>query len=251
VLYDFLAIFPRQISLKQVYEQGSPDDCLFINRLALFLVTYLKSYIYLFYLPDGNISHEAVVLEALFFLLRISEVEDDDGDIFKTCLEFWVQFAKDLYTSDMQWKQQSGIDINSAGLTNSDGLFVPSVNVPNPNNSHGPRVAIFDSILHSLRVIVIDRMAKPEEVIIVEDDNGEIVREQTKDTEVLVQYKTMRECIVYLANLNYDNTEAIMLEKLDRQSNGGFSWNGLNTLCWAIGSISGAMGELDEKRYVF
>ena len=29
-----------------------------------------------------------------------------------------------------------------------------------------------------------------------------------------------------------------------------FSWNGLNTLCWAIGSISGAMGELDEKRYV-
>jgi exportin-1 len=29
-----------------------------------------------------------------------------------------------------------------------------------------------------------------------------------------------------------------------------FSWNGLNTLCWAIGSISGAMGELDEKRWV-
>lgn len=31
---------------------------------------------------------------------------------------------------------------------------------------------------------------------------------------------------------------------------GQFSWNGLNTLCWAIGSISGAMGELDEKRFL-
>ena len=59
----------------------------------------------------------------------------------------------------------------------------------------------------------------PQEVIIVEDDNGEIVREQTKDTEVIAQYKTMRETIVYLTNLNYEDTEAIMLEKLDLQVN--------------------------------
>lgn len=75
--------------------------------------------------------------------------------------------------------------------------------------------------------------------------------EQTKDTEVIAQYKTMRETIVYLTNLNYEDTEAIMLEKLDLQVAGGlFSWHGLNTLCWAIGSISGAMGELDEKRFL-
>lgn len=55
------------------------------------------------------------------------------------------------------------------------------------------------------------------QVIIVEDDNGEIVREMTKDTEVIAQYKTMRETIVYLTNLNYEDTEAIMLEKLDLQ----------------------------------
>ncbi len=46
---------------------------------------------------------------------------------------------------------------------------------------------------------------------------GEIVREQTKDTEVIAQYKTMREVIVYLTNLNYEETELIMLEKLDAQ----------------------------------
>ena len=29
-----------------------------------------------------------------------------------------------------------------------------------------------------------------------------------------------------------------------------FTWTGLNTLCWAVGSISGAMSELDEKRFL-
>jgi exportin-1 len=31
---------------------------------------------------------------------------------------------------------------------------------------------------------------------------------------------------------------------------GKFSWNGLNTLCWAIGSISGAMTEQSEKQFL-
>ena len=42
-----------------------------------------------------------------------------------------------------------------------------------------------------------------------------------------------------------------MLQKLDAQvSKNQFNWSGLNTLCWAIGSISGAMGETDEKRFL-
>ena len=61
----------------------------------------------------------------------------------------------------------------------------------------------------------------------------------------------MREAIVFLTHLNYEDTETIMLEKLEQQvSEGMFTWNGLNTLCWAIGSISGAMSELDEKRFL-
>jgi hypothetical protein len=35
-----------------------------------------------------------------------------------------------------------------------------------------------------------------------------------------------------------------MLKKLSKQLNGeDWSWNNLNTLCWAIGSISGSMVE--------
>jgi len=39
----------------------------------------------------------------------------------------------------------------------------------------------------------------------------------TLHTQVIAQYKTMRETVVYLTNLNYEDTEAIMLEKLDLQ----------------------------------
>ena len=98
---------------------------------------------------------------------------------------------------------------------------------------------------------MISRMAKPEEVLIVEDENGDVVRETTKDTELLAQYKTMKETLVYLTHLNYDNTETIMLSKLSMQVDGSqWSWNNLNTLCWGIGSISGAMNEEEEKRFL-
>ena len=96
---------------------------------------------------------------------------------------------------------------------------------------------------------------------------------------MIAQYKTMREALVYLTHLDCDDTESIMLEKLAQQVSsaptclpsfrcwrlnvwgpcfaGGlqvdgteWSWNNLNTLCWAIGSISGAMGEEEEKRFL-
>ena len=112
---------------------------------------------------------------------------------------------------------------------------------------------LYAEVLSKVRGVMISRMAKPEEVLVVEGDDGTIVRETTKDTDAIAQYKTMRETLVYLTHLDYEDTENIMLTKLalqcDDKSN-EFSWNNLNTLCWAIGSISGAMNEDDEKRFL-
>lgn len=110
---------------------------------------------------------------------------------------------------------------------------------------------MYGPVLTGVRHVMIAKMAKPEEVLIVEDENGDIVRETTKDTDVIAQYKTMRETLVYLTHLNCDDTENIMLSKLTAQVDGTeWSWNNLNTLCWAIGSISGAMSEDEEKRFL-
>ena len=48
--------------------------------------------------------------------------------------------------------------------------------------------------MSKLRLLMISRMAKPEEVLIVEDENGNIVRETMKDNDVLVQYKVCLLC---------------------------------------------------------
>jgi exportin-1 len=52
---------------------------------------------------------------------------------------------------------------------------------------------------------------------VVEDENGNIVRETMKDTDTVARYKTMHETLVYLAHLDHDDTENQMLEKLRLQ----------------------------------
>jgi len=118
----------------------------------------------------------------------------------------------------------------------------------NPERS---RKDLYRIVLTGVRNCMITKMAKPEEVLIVEDENGDIVCETMKDIDVIVQYKTMKETLVYLTHLNCDDTENIMLEKLNAQVDGSqWSRNNLNTLCWAVGSISGAMAEEEEKRFL-
>ena len=43
--------------------------------------------------------------------------------------------------------------------------------------------------------MMISRMAKPEEVVVVENEDGEVVREAMKDTDAINLYKTMRETL--------------------------------------------------------
>ena len=68
------------------------------------------------------------------------------------------------------------------------------------------------------------------------------MREFMKESDTIVLYKSMRELLVYLTHLDVADTENILTEKLAKQVDGSeWSWQNLNTLCWAIGSISGAM----------
>lgn len=94
-------------------------------------------------------------------------------------------------------------------------------------------------------------MVRPEEVLVVENDEGEIVREFVKESDTIQLYKSEREVLVYLTHLNVIDTEEIMISKLARQIDGSeWSWHNINTLSWAIGSISGTMSEDTEKRFV-
>lgn len=210
-------IMPRASSIKDAYAKGTDDEQKFIQNLSLFLCTYLKEHgQYL----EQNPQYSAPLNLALNYLIQISEV--DEVEIFKICLEYWNSFANRLYQAK-----------SSA---------VPCIQLEQ---------TMYPRILSQLRYIMIGRMAKPEEVLVVENDQGEVVREFMKDTDSITLYKNMRETLVYLTHLDYGDTERIMTSKLANQvNNTEWSWKSLNTLCWAIGSISGAMSEEDERRFL-
>ena len=50
-------------------------------------------------------------------------------------------------------------------------------------------------MIPQVRLVMISRMAKPEEVLVVENDQGEVVREFMKDTDAINMYKSMRETL--------------------------------------------------------
>lgn len=220
-------MLPMATNLKEAYNNGRDDQQNFIQNLALFLCSFLKEH--------GNLLEEkselkTSLLEGLHYLVLISEVED--MEIFKICLEYWNALASDLYRESP--------------------FAAPTQILGSPTSIHVPaRRQIYLPVLSKVRYIMVSRMAKPEEVLVVENEHGEVVREFMKDTDAINNYKNMRETLVYLTHLDYQDTERIMTEKLQNQVNGTeWSWKNLNTLCWAIGSISGAMHEEDEKRFL-
>lgn len=53
--------------------------------------------------------------------------------------------------------------------------------------------------------------------MIVENEEGEVVREFLKESDTIVLYKQMREVLVYLTHLDVSDTENILTEKLSKQ----------------------------------
>ncbi len=173
------------------------------------------------------------------YLIKVSQVPE--REVFKICLEYWSKLVSELYEEQ---QSQPIAEMNPLlGLNLGNGV--------SNANSANLRKNIYTDILSNLRLVMIERMVKPEEVLIVENDEGEIVREFMKESDTIVLYKSMREVLVYLTHLDVLDTENIMIEKLAKQVDGSeWSWANLNTLCWAIGSISGAMNEETEKRFL-
>ncbi|CAL9009009.1 unnamed protein product [Prunus brigantina] len=272
-------ILPSTTNIPQAYANGSSDEQAFIQNLALFLtsfnkarfsvryrgydssavgfssvlifkppmmmlliVSFLQSHIRVLETTQENI---AALLMGLEYLINISYV--DDTEVFKVCLDYWNSLVLELFEA------HHNLD-NPAATANMMGLqqmnLLPSM-VDGLGSQIMQRRQIYASIMSKLRLLMICRMAKPEEVLIVEDENGNIVRETLKDNDVLVQYKIMRETLIYLSHLDHEDTEKQMLKKLSKQLSGeDWAWNNLNTLCWAIGSISGSMMEEQENRFL-
>ncbi|TFL07509.1 CRM1 C terminal-domain-containing protein [Pterulicium gracile] len=231
-------MIPPSTNIAQAYANAGDAGQELVLNLAMFLANFLSNHLRT---VEGDESRD-VLLNAHLYMVKISQV--DEREIFKICLEYWIKLVAELY------EEIQSLPIGESGLLM--GLSLGGSNgAQNMLNGMNLRKNIYSDVLSNLRLVVIERMVKPEEVLIVENDEGEIVREFMKESDTIVLYKSMRELLVYLTHLDVSDTENILTEKLSKQVDGSeWSWQNLNTLCWAIGSISLAMNEETEKRFL-
>ncbi|TGZ80407.1 hypothetical protein EX30DRAFT_59082 [Ascodesmis nigricans] len=238
-------IIPLNADLKSIYPNSNARDQEFIQNLALFLCNFFTPHVKLIEALDTK----EYLVQSHFYLIKISQI--DDREIFKICLEYWNKLVQELYEEIQQLPISElnpllGVGQFGSGLSSGGGALHPSNHAAYPLRKH-----MYTEVLSNLRLVMIERMVKPEEVLVVENDEGEIVREFVKESDTIQLYKATRECLVYLTHLDVVDTEQIMSEKLAKQVDGTeWSWANCNTLCWAIGSISGAMNEETEKRFL-
>ncbi|KAF8188381.1 CRM1 C terminal-domain-containing protein [Pholiota molesta] len=194
-------MIPPSTNIAQAYMNAGDSGQELVLNLALFLANFLSNHLR----AVESEQNRDVLLNAHLYMVKVSQV--DEREIFKICLEYWLKL----------------LPIGDSGLLM--GLSLGGTNgAQNMLNGMSLRKNIYSDVLSNLRLVVIERMVKPEEVLIVENDEGEIVREFMKESDTI---------------------------KLAKQVDGSeWSWNNLNTLCWAIGSISGAMNEETEKRFL-
>ena len=97
-------------------------------------------------------------------------------------------------------------------------------------------------------------MAKPKEVLLSIDDNGEVEEEYVVDTENIALYETMRETLIFLSNSNTDEMIQIVNQRMEHMQAAGrennINFEQLNKLCWALGSISGCMTKERENQFL-
>ncbi|KAG5219590.1 Exportin [Salix suchowensis] len=167
------------------------------QELVLNLALFLCNFLSTHLRAVETESNRDVLLNAHLYMVKISQV--DEREIFKICLEYWLKLVTELYD------EIQSLPIGESGLLMGLSL--------------GPAGA-----------------QECSTVLIVENEEGEIVREFMKESDTIVLYKSMRELLVFLTHLDVADTEAMMTEKLAKQVDGSeWSWNNLNTLCWAIG----------------
>lgn len=95
-------------------------------------------------------------------------------------------------------------------------------------------------------------MAKPKEVLVTINEDGEVEEEFYEDTENIYIYERMRETLIFLTNIDPASMDRVIQQRLDKLTSDKefFSFDRLNKLCWALGSISGCMSADDENKFV-
>lgn len=141
-------MIPPSTNITQAYANAGDSGQELVLNLALFLSNFLSSHLR----AVETEQNRDVLLNAHLYMVKISQV--DEREIFKICLEYWLKLVAELY------EEIQSLPIGESGLLM--GLSLGGGN--SMLNGVSLRKNIYSDVLSNLRLVVIEKMVKPEEV---------------------------------------------------------------------------------------
>ncbi|KAF7683118.1 Exportin-1 [Astathelohania contejeani] len=213
-LISFLSLYFSKFngsSVHKHYTNMDEQEKNFIAKAAILLSSLYEKRLDLLEKEDLNST-----LQGLKYLLEFSKIDR----VFN--LRFWNVFVYKLYSEFPFNKKPVGV----------------------------LRRTKYNSILNALIEVLVLKMPRPEEVLVVENEYGEIVKEKMVETEKIEQYRLMRSTLFHLSFLTREKIMEYFITRMDAQLQGTeWSWSMLNRVCWSIGCISGAFEESEESSF--
>jgi len=147
-------MIPPSTNIAQAYMNAGDSGQELVLNLSLFLANFLSNHLR----AVESEQNRDVLLNAHLYMVKVSQV--DEREIFKICLEYWLKLVAELYD------EIQSLPIGDSGLLM--GLSLGGTNgAQNMLNGMSLRKNIYSDVLSNLRLVVIERMVKPEEASIL------------------------------------------------------------------------------------
>lgn len=147
VMTSINRMIPPSTNIAEAYDNASDSGRELVLNLSLFLTNFLTNHLR----AVETEQNRDVLLNAHLYMVKISQV--DEREIFKICLEYWLKLVSELY------EEIQSLPIGESGL-----LMGLSLGGPSMLGGVSLRKNIYSDVLSNLRLVVIEKMVKPEEV---------------------------------------------------------------------------------------
>eukprot|EP01084_Bolivina_argentea_P223787 378575_1 len=217
------------------YIASSTNNNKLIQTLSNFLFNFLRYHHTL--LEEHNNGSREGLKAALSLFLRINECSNQT--LFQICCDFWEYIVRDLQKTLPRksiLNNLSGYDLNNA------------------------RYELYSPAFHDLRQILMKRLPRPKEVLVVRDDNNNVIKQEMRDTLMLTLHRQMSRILYMLSAIDPSDTRAVIGSKLSyfsgasagmkQKNNESQFFSELNSLCWSIGAVAGSMPQDVEKSFL-
>lgn len=141
-------MIPPNTNIAEAYANANDSGQELVLNLALFLTNFLSNHLRAVEVEQNR----DVLLNAHLYMVKVSQV--DEREIFKICLEYWLKLVAELY------EEIQSLPIGESGLLMGLNLGGASSML----SGVSLRKNIYSDVLSNLRLVVIEKMVKPEEV---------------------------------------------------------------------------------------